>query len=200
MNADNNGKVKLRRLMTTIRKRIPEYDRNISDTAISCSLERYIDKHQFHKVCTYISLPDEVDTRKIISWMIGNDIQVIVPRILSGTDISLSRISGFQDLVLGKYNIYEPDQTCAQVNPGQIDLFVIPGIAYDRQGNRLGWGMGYYDRLLSNIAVPIVGLAYDCQVISKLPHDKHDIMVSTIITAKEVIEILPASLYNHSNS
>lgn len=65
--------------------------------------------------------------------------------------------------------------------PGDVDLFIVPGVAFDRQGNRLGRGGGYYDRLLANVSVPIIGLAYKCQIVSRLPRQLYDIPVSTVI-------------------
>lgn len=65
--------------------------------------------------------------------------------------------------------------------PGAVDLFIAPGVAFDQAGNRLGRGGGYYDRLLAGVDVPIIGLAYTCQIVSRLPREKYDIPVSTLI-------------------
>jgi len=65
--------------------------------------------------------------------------------------------------------------------PKDIDVFIVPGVAFDEEGNRLGRGGGYYDRLLANVSVPIVGLAYTCQIVSRLPRETYDIPVSILI-------------------
>lgn len=65
--------------------------------------------------------------------------------------------------------------------PGDVDLFIVPGVAFDRQGHRLGRGGGHYDRLLANVSVPVIGLAYTCQIVSRLPQEKYDIPMSIVI-------------------
>lgn len=70
-----------------------------------------------------------------------------------------------------------------------VDLYIIPGIAFDRRGYRLGWGQGYYDRLLAGKSAPLFGIAYHCQILDHIPHEKHDIRMNLIVTDKEVIEI-----------
>lgn len=65
--------------------------------------------------------------------------------------------------------------------PKNIDIYIIPGVAFDRSGNRLGRGGGYYDRLLADVTVPIIGLAYRCQIVPGLPVEKYDIPVSILI-------------------
>jgi 5-formyltetrahydrofolate cyclo-ligase len=71
-----------------------------------------------------------------------------------------------------------------------MDLFVVPGVAFDDQGNRLGQGAGYYDRLLTGISerIPIVGLAFELQIVERVPTNDHDIRVDWIITEKRLIK------------
>jgi len=87
----------------------------------------------------------------------------------------------------GAYGIAEPAADWPTVAPGEIDLVVVPGVAFDRQGNRLGYGGGYYDRTLvqiraANPGAALVGLAYGFQIVPALPRDPHDVPVDAVAT------------------
>jgi 5-formyltetrahydrofolate cyclo-ligase len=71
----------------------------------------------------------------------------------------------------------------------RLDLVVVPGVAFDPQGNRLGWGAGYYDRLLAQVRAdaPIVALAFECQIVPAIPPESHDVPVDVIVTEQRII-------------
>lgn len=68
-----------------------------------------------------------------------------------------------------------------------VDLFIVPGVAFDRKGNRLGRGSGYYDRLLTGIGVPKIGLAYSFQIVAEVPHSSYDVPMTMVITEEETL-------------
>jgi len=89
-----------------------------------------------------------------------------------------------QELVIGPYGVYQPEVSKdSLVNPEEIDLFIIPGLAFDAKGNRLGRGQGYYDRFLARIPryIPRVGVAFRFQMVDDLPCDKHDQPVNRLV-------------------
>jgi 5-formyltetrahydrofolate cyclo-ligase len=114
--------------------------------------------------------------------------KVVVPRVTKENRLLLSTIASMKHLVTGPFGIMEPAENCPAVLPTDIDVFVVPGLAFDRQGHRLGWGQGYYDRLLQTVQVPLIGLAYSCQIVGLLPFTKYDIVMTTVISETEVIE------------
>ena len=73
------------------------------------------------------------------------------------------------------------------VDAGDADLFIVPGVAFDRQGNRVGRGGGFYDRLLAHVTVPKIALAFDFQVLAEVPHTLYDISMTMIVTEKQII-------------
>ncbi len=75
------------------------------------------------------------------------------------------------------------------IAPKNIDLAIIPGIGFDKDGNRLGFGRGYYDRLLKKLRCPVVALAYDFQILHAIPRHEHDMSVHTIVTEKKIYHI-----------
>ena len=76
----------------------------------------------------------------------------------------------------------------AKIDPKEIDLIIVPGIVFDLRGFRIGYGEGYYDRLLKSAGVPKIGLAYEFQMRDKLPKESHDVCVDKIITENRIIE------------
>lgn len=169
------------------RKIISSRDRKNADGKICTQLHSLPLFIQAKTVCIYVSLPEEVDTRDSIEQLFQQKKNVVVPNVGKGGLLDLYRISSLSDLKPGKFHIPEPDNTHEIVSPLLIDVFIIPGVAFDRQGNRLGRGRGYYDRLLQDVRTPIIALAYDFQVIAQVPRASYDVSVPVIITEKETI-------------
>ena len=142
---------------------------------------------QAKTILFYASFDGEVETfdmmqqarrlgKKVALPAILKDQKKIVPALIENLD---------DDLQAGPYGIKEPNAVCPRfVGLEQIDLIIVPGLAFDKQNNRLGRGQGYYDRFLSAVpaAIPAFGLAFDFQIVDCLPHpEKHDVKVSRVI-------------------
>lgn len=129
-------------------------------------------------VMLYASLPDEVQTLDFLEkWR--REKNIILP-VVDGDDIIPTALEDGISLEKGSFNIPEP-----QNNPynGDFDLIVIPGMAFDRQGNRLGRGKGYYDRFLAaHQDVYTIGICFDFQLIETIPSEPHDRKVNKVIT------------------
>ena len=136
-------------------------------------------------VCVYMSAFGEVDTSLIIKSCIELGKKIAVP-VVDGDDIYLSCLQG--DLEKGAYGICEPSKKVL-VNPLTVDIFAVPGIAFDEHGSRVGFGKGYYDKLLSSACATKVGLLYDFQLVEKLPCYEHDIRMDYLITESKVLDM-----------
>lgn len=138
-----------------------------------------------------ISKEPEVDTYQIIrkAWKAGKE--VVAPKCNPMTKtLSFRKITEFSQLESVFYGLLEPIiEKTVEVKPEDIDLLFVPGLAYTREGFRLGFGGGYYDRYLTDYNGKTLSLAFDFQVIPQFPIEKHDIPVSKIITNDEVIKI-----------
>lgn len=140
-------------------------------------------------IMTYVDFQNEVETRKIISRAIGEGKNIAVP--LCGPNFSLIpvKIESIDDLGPGTNGVLEPAKKRDIIDVKKLDLVLMPGITFDRSGNRLGYGLAYYDRFLVQLspATMIVALAYSFQVVETLPFEEHDQNVNVIITENEII-------------
>lgn len=141
-------------------------------------------------ILIYAALPEEVPTRLIADHARSFGIQVTYPRCLpEGRELALHHVDSEEDLLLdGRYGISEPAPHCPVTDPEMIDLAFVPGLAWDRAGNRLGRGAGYYDRLLADPGWRAVtcGLFFSRQEVSKIPTDPWDVPLDMIVTDQEV--------------
>jgi 5-formyltetrahydrofolate cyclo-ligase len=174
----------------SIKRRLRELDPAVRAEKSAIIQEKLVSSEVFRKsrvVMFYVPLPEEVDTREAIKWALEQGKKVAVPYITSKEGVMIpSEIFSLEDLESGPFGIYQPKTTMISKVPlEEIDLVVVPAIAFDRQNRRLGRGKGYYDRFLSDKACSgavTVGLAFDLQVLQNLPSDEHDIPVSSVIT------------------
>ncbi len=140
----------------------------------------------------FVTHGSEVRTREMIDTAINEGKKVAAPvsRKASGAILAAKIRSCEKDLRKGAYGISEPDlKTCPLAKPEEIDLVIVPGIAFDKLGNRIGFGKGYYDKWLGNFKPKQrIALAYSMQIVKKLPAEAHDLAVGTIVTENEVIK------------
>ncbi|MDE6098535.1 MAG: 5-formyltetrahydrofolate cyclo-ligase [Muribaculaceae bacterium] len=135
-------------------------------------------------ILLYHSLPDELSTREFINRWAGRK-HFYLPRV-NGVNLEILPYEQSR-LHLGAFNIEEPDGDTPLPDLDIIEMVVVPGVAFDRRGNRIGRGKGYYDRLLSNLKALTVGVAYDFQLIDEIDSEEHDVRVNYIITDRHII-------------
>lgn len=141
----------------------------------------------------YWPIRNELDVKPVIHGLWGESVLVYMPRCRPkepGT-MDLASVSCLDDLSPGKYGIMEPDpDACPAVNAARPDVVLVPGVAFDRRGFRIGFGGGYYDRLLQDVAfaeTAFVGMGYDFQLVYRIPEDNWDIPVDALCTDKEFV-------------
>lgn len=140
----------------------------------------------------YVDFRNEVKTEDIIKKSLTLGKKVAVPISVPSTkELIVSQVKDFdKELEIGHYNILEPKKEYIRnTDPSIIDLILVPGVAFDRRGYRIGYGAGYYDRFFNklNKNVPKVALAFDIQIVENIPQGYYDIPVDYIITEKEII-------------
>lgn len=127
----------------------------------------------------------EVDTVAVIEalWQLGKE--VCIPRCKPGHAMDFYAIDGFFQTERSKMDILEPipDMT-ERVEKQQIDVIIVPGIVFDKEGYRIGFGGGYYDRFLADYTGTTIALAFDEQVVASVPRDRYDLPVQRILTDK----------------
>lgn len=172
-------------LRQRIRKRVKALAVETIKQESTCLMEKLAAHPLFQKaqvVMLYCSLPDEVNTHALISQYCQSKI-VLLP-VVCGNDIQLKVCKGLDDMQIGAYGIQEPVGHDYK-NLECIDLIVVPGMAFDRQGNRLGRGKGYYDRFLSDKRLSKaykIGICFSCQLVDEVPTDENDVKMDEVIT------------------
>lgn len=142
-------------------------------------------------VMTYMSFDTELDTRGFFDGLLRDGKMAALPRIDRATKLlSVHRVSDPADLVAGVWGIQEPRADLPVLAINNIDMVLMPGVAFDRQGNRLGYGAGFYDRLLSKAGKrPVrVVAAFDEQVVDAVPHDATDQQIHILVTPTQILE------------
>lgn len=154
------------------------------------TLKKYNDSNT---VFVYMNFKNEVITINLIKRMLSENKRVVIPYTdTKNTVIIPSELRSLDDdLVLSSFGYYEPVlQRLKLVEPKEIDLIITPGVAFDRNLNRVGFGKGYYDRILCNKRedAAIVALAYELQVLDEVPSEEHDVKMDMIITEDRIYE------------
>jgi 5-formyltetrahydrofolate cyclo-ligase len=134
------------------------------------------------RLALYASMPDEMPTHPLFDRACRLGRRVLWPRIEAGR-LAFAACGRWEDLIPGHYGVPAPPSACPAEPLGTDVLLLVPGLAFDAQGRRLGRGGGYYDRLLSDAggAVP-VGVAFDCQIVERVPEERHDRRVAALLT------------------
>lgn len=141
-------------------------------------LESHKDFIEAKTVMLYSSLPDEVQTIEFIEkWR--HKKRIILPTVV-GDDIIPVELTDDTDFAIGDFNILEPQN---KPYNGSYDLIIVPGVAFDKNGNRIGRGKGYYDRFLSkHMDIKRIGICFDFQLIEEVPTEDNDIRMHEIIS------------------
>jgi 5-formyltetrahydrofolate cyclo-ligase len=141
------------------------------------------------RVCVYLALPTEAQTRRLLAacWKTGK--QVLVPAYRKKVRCyNLARLRPDDPVKAGHWAVPEPTRP-RWATPARVDLVVTPGLAFDRNGGRLGHGGGHYDRLLAGAALQQafkVGLALECQMVARVPMNARDIRLDAVVTERAV--------------
>ena len=182
-------KEEIREKYRKIRAQIPSETRKHADSQIA---ERLFNRPEYRDariIYCYMSFKDEADTASIIDESLRLGKQVALPRVTGKRKMEFFFISGQKDLVTGFMGIKEPAGYCLEASaPSEDALVLLPGLAFDRSGARLGYGGGFYDTYLAKHAgCKKAALAYSAQIAPEIPTEPVDVKTDMIITEKELI-------------
>ncbi|MCR4324483.1 MAG: 5-formyltetrahydrofolate cyclo-ligase [Candidatus Curtissbacteria bacterium] len=130
-------------------------------------------------VLCYLSLGSEVKTTKIVQFLLKIGKKVVVPAYFDDGYI-LAELSDLNNLIAGPYGVLQP-KVMHEVNNSSVDLAIIPGVAFSKDGIRLGYGKGVFDKLLAGSKAVKIGLAFNFQAVDELPREKHDLVVDILV-------------------
>jgi len=182
-------KTELRRHLLAQRAMLTPADIDQHSTVIAayvCDLPAF---HVSHTIMVYMALPQEVQTMLIITRARQLQKRVAVPVIRGQELIAVALNESPMQLQRGRFGILEPCGTPCVLHPQEIACIVVPGIAFDTRGGRLGFGKGYYDRFLRQLPATTYrcGLAFSVQIVSYVPQAPHDICMHGIVTEQGCI-------------
>lgn len=183
------AKKKLRNSILRKRDAIDINTKAIWDSQIFNTLVNSNYYQSANTIFTFVSFGSEVDTHGIIKYALTNNKTICVPKTSKKNGIEVFSINGFDDLEVGYFKILEPIAGCEKVNPNKIDLILMPGLAFNRVGDRIGYGGGFYDRFLENVSAQVdkIALAYHFQLVDNIPTTENDMQIDGIITNEAVI-------------
>lgn len=184
------GKQELRNEFLRVRSAVAPLQREIWNRRIAELFAGWPVYQQCRSVMFYVATADETATAGLIEDALHRGKEVYAPLLGNKYgEMSAAVIGSLQDLIVGKYGLKMPKPDSATLAAGEsIDLVVVPGVAFDRTGNRLGMGAGYYDRFFSRTRHAVrLGLAWGCQVVAAVPCEPHDIRMHYLLTETGII-------------
>ncbi len=177
--------IELRNSLTI--EELEEYSFEISKKVIESKVYK-----EAKSIFIYISFGSEVETRNIIEDAFITGKRVYVPKTNKKLKEMIAvEINNFNNMTVDKWGILEP-ATVDNNNIGKtFDLIIVPGVAFDRNGNRIGYGGGYYDKYINNLRDKhkLLALAYNVQIVNNIESEIHDIIIDYIVTENEFIDI-----------
>ncbi|MFN3190974.1 MAG: 5-formyltetrahydrofolate cyclo-ligase [Aureliella sp.] len=167
------------------------------DSISGAIVNRFMDLPEYAAAKTvmfYVDVRDEVRTRQALPQAIQSDKRIVIPYCVDG-ELELFHLESMDELELGMYKILEPKDELRTVESKRLqaedlDLIMVPGVAFDRTGGRTGHGKGYYDKLLEHARAdtPLVALAFECQMFEEIPCEDHDIYMDKVVTQDAVYD------------
>ena len=155
-----------------------------------CTLASY---QSANVVLIYMTFGSEIDTKPFFERIVTDGKVVVLPRVdKTSQALLLHSVESVTELQSNGWGIFEPATAAPMVALKEVGFALLPGVAFDRTGNRLGYGRGYYDKLLSRADPKLarVAAAYACQIVEKVPAGPCDQIIDTLITENEIITIL----------
>ena len=184
------GKKSLRAELKKRRMEMSPVEKAVADRIITERVTQSAFYNDADDLLIYVSSEIEVGTHGIITRAFSDGKSVYTPRCIPGTnDMVFCRIGSFDDLECGAWGISEPKKHCKVFEGSDNALCITPALAYDRNGYRLGFGKGYYDRFLSGFRGRRAGICYDSFITDNVFRDSFDVPVEIIITEKREIII-----------
>lgn len=184
-----SGKDVIRKMVLRIRDSLDPVLKESKDDIIRgriLKLREFIDARG---VMLFASMMSEVNTFRLMEDVLTLRKRLFLPKVNTRKkELDIYEVNNLNSLKPGHMGIPEPVDSCRIGYPFDIDLIIAPGVVFDKYGGRIGYGKGYYDKLLRSFKnrILIIGIAYDEQVVDNVPMEEHDIYMDMVVTDKEV--------------
>ena len=195
-----DAKIELRKVIIARRSALSLPVRQGANRAISKQVLALGGFHDAQTVMAYVSLAAEFSTSEIVRMTLDRDKVLVLPKINgSKRELDLFRVTDLDaDLIPGTWGIMEPNpERCEKISIDEVDFVLVPGIAFDKDCNRLGYGGGYYDRLLDDLGpfATFVAPAFAVQIVDRVPVEAHDIALDVVVTEDQ--KFVRSEFLNH---
>jgi 5-formyltetrahydrofolate cyclo-ligase len=186
-NSVADSKINLRQKVRTALEKISPTVRLAESLDLCARLEPQLQSAQ--AILFFAPLPDELDVWPLLEKSLRSKICALPAFDAATQNYSARVVKNLElDVAPGKFGVREPKPTCDVIPLGKFDLVLVPGIAFDLRGNRLGRGQGFYDRILSEASGVKCGVAYDIQMLEKIPTEAHDVKVNFVVTPNRCLK------------
>jgi 5-formyltetrahydrofolate cyclo-ligase len=198
----NAAKAALRAKVLAQRDAVDETSRQQQQAAV---LDRILELPEWREAGTlmvYLGIRTELDPVPLAEAVLASGRRLVLPRILRGQGtLEIREVHDLDtDLVPGVWGLREPDpQRCPEVPVGDLDFILVPGVAFDRDGGRMGYGAGYYDRMLAHEdqRATLAAALFEVQLVEAVPREAHDLPVELLVLPDRLIRVTPAVRYAH---
>lgn len=192
---ENNNKEILRKKWMKKRKKVAKKEGDIKSKIISKKILSLKEIKESKNIMIYVSYRSEVSTNKLIISLLNNNKRIFAPYCIKDEKrMEVVEIENpDQDLEKGAYGIKEPAKRIRnnKIDPKNLDIVVVPAVAFSKSGYRVGYGGGYYDRFLERLAnkTITIGINYEEMLFDKVPKEDHDLAVDMVVTDKRLLRI-----------
>ena len=169
-------------------------DKDSVSQAITDRVMQLQEYQQANCIMWYVDVRDEARTRHALPAALESGKRIVIPYCVDG-ELELFHLEAMEELETGMYKILEPRSDLREVEAKNVDvkdldLILVPGVAFDARGGRTGHGKGYYDKLLENAKAetPLISLAFECQMFDEIPMQSHDIFMDKVVTESNVYD------------
>jgi 5-formyltetrahydrofolate cyclo-ligase len=182
-------KRRLRRILSERRRAVPPDEAARAAGRIASQLLAEPAVRRARRVALYAALPGEVPSRPFFEALAAQRIPRLFPRVLPQHALAFAAVADWSELRPGRYGVLEPPAQAEVIRLEEGDLVLVPGVAFDRAGNRLGRGQGCYDRAFPASAPRpplLIGVAYQIQIVAAVPHVETDRRMDAVVSEREL--------------
>lgn len=181
------NKAELRTQMRAQRRMLSADEQKAAAQAVFAQLASFAPYRRARRVMAYMASRGELSLAPVIEDALRSGKTLLLPRCDAPGEMTARRIAGLEDLAQGMYGLLEPKAVCEIAAPQEIDMILVPGVAFDRAGRRLGQGGGYYDRFLKKSGALRVGVCHGFALLDAVPHEAHDERMDFVITPGGIV-------------
>jgi len=183
----SEGKKALRKELLEKRNTLSEEEKENKSNEIAKRILEIPQVKQAKMIALYLTKGSEVNTRKLIKTLIKKNVEILVPVTKGEEEIKFCKFTSFEELTTGRFGILEPK---TMIEPSrEPEVVIVPGVGFDLDLHRLGYGKGYYDRYFKKVKTFKIGIGYELQLVEKIPRHEHDQRLDLTVTEKRVISL-----------